>query len=107
MQRRGVFINPATHNLQLKNQLGPQLAGSVFGNGMENKMRSGSARACVQEFVYPALQGLSSIFTSVEAEPDPGASLARQEFCPVENLVCGRDRPLQTPQRNFHKPDAN
>jgi len=22
--------------------------------------------------------------------------LARQEFCPVENLVCGRDRQLQT-----------
>jgi hypothetical protein len=37
----------------------------------------------------------------IQAHPGPARILT------CGNLACARDRPLQTPERNFHKPDAN
>jgi len=49
---------------------------------MENKMPSGSARAYVQEFVYPADQGIKQAFSQawkrnrIQAHPWPGKNIA-------------------------------
>jgi len=81
MQRRGVFINPATHNLQLKNQLCPQLAVPFSETEWKTKCPL-EARAYVQEFVYPADQGIKQAFSQawkrnrIQAHPWPGKNFA-------------------------------
>jgi len=81
MQRRGVFINPATHNLQLKNQLCPQLAVPFSETEWKTKCPL-EARAYVQEFVDPAGQGIKQAFSQawkrnrIQAHPWPGKNFA-------------------------------
>src|SRR6476646_11437296 len=106
MQRRGVFINPATHNLQLKNQLCPQLAVPFSETEWKTKCALESRHTFRNSFIQRA-RGLSKHF-----HKRGSGTGSRRILGPARILPCGkscvRQGPqLQTPVTNFNTPDAN